>query len=474
MSEALSLRRTNREVFNVVLGNTDIREPLHSHQLQWMARWTQVSSSLSMRYHKHCAVTNAIKDRTGHHYLPVESTKPSYPCECKNIMFQSAEARGGGNGRFWNINNSVMRNNLNSFGSETSEKLYKHKLPASSMSGENFTSYHFQNSQCVGSEWMHFPMFDSNRKVETIMAPKKRTGMDTMAAKMNEQVLPLSGPSLDPHLIEFASKGIQHQHRQQNIAQNDKEMRTFESVEALSSYNFHSSNMTSNIQNDEENGHFCSGLAFKEHFANANLTYLKHELCCGSKHSPIMVSEMKTDNLCFGISRTRLKDGSNCCPGDVPRPCLAEERNKEIESVFCGNKTTLGLRKSNKMSNCSTIGSKKEEPQKFSNATQYLITNEVGNDLCHKDQTVGCSTISANVKETAFFEKFTLPTTLDQHGHREENFQTLVSPTKSEEGVEDIDTQYMEKEYEFLVKTDFMHIDVPESPEGTYFNTSSV
>lgn len=465
MSDDVSLRYRNREVFQLVMGNTI--EPVLPYQRQWVAHWTQASSSLSLQSNEHCAATNATKDQIGHCYLPIETMKPSYTCECKNgwrrdlgkqdptsYMLQSLEAQGGNNGRYTIIMNSV----LNRSGFKTLEKLPEHKFPASSINWENIISSLFQNSNSPTSEWTHFPMFDINRKLEIIMAPKKRTSSDTMEAKMNEQLFSLLESPLPPHLREFASEG---QYQQQNIAQTDEKMRPCGSVEDLPHYKCHSPNMTSSMQNDEEDDPFCSGLAFKERFAKASLSYLKDNM------------------VCFGSSGTRMKDRSSPCSGYVPHPCVAEECSEE-RGIACGrNRTTPGLSKSNRMSNCSTSGSRKGESEKFLSGSKHLpITKEFDRDLCRKDKIAGGSTVSSDVKGTAFFEKVTLPAFLHHHGQQEKNLQNLVSSTNNLEDIDGIDTQFMKKENESLVITDPMHRDLhgkPGSPEvGSYFELQKI
>ncbi|ONK68334.1 uncharacterized protein A4U43_C05F10340 [Asparagus officinalis] len=403
MSDDVSVRYRNREVFEFVMDDTDTLESVHPYQLQWMAHWTQASSSSS-------------KDRTPHCRSPAEtmnSWRQDFGKQNRtSYMLQSIEAGGGDHGRFRIIKNAVLQNNHGS-------------------------SYHFQSLYSPTSEGTNFPMLDINRKIETIMAPKKTTSSTTIADRMTGQLLPMSRSLLDLNSIKFASEG--HQHLKKNITQVDKKTRSYESVQGLQHYMCRSPTM-----NDEENDPFCSGLAFKEHFANANLTYLKHELCNGSKN------------------------GSSPCPGDVPHLCLPQECNEERESLCGKKKNNLGLSK-HKMSSSSTIDSRKGKPDKFSNVAQYLSV-----DLHNKEQTAGGSTVSANVEGTAFFEKFTLPAISHYHGQREHSFRNLSS-TNSMEGADGISSQSMNKGIDCTLETDTVQMYVqgkPRSPEvGSSFES---
>lgn len=454
MSDDISMRYSKRRV--LVVGNADIMEPVHQYQQQWMSHWTQACSSSCLETHRHCGGTSETTDRSGHCYLPVGALKQSYPCECRHrqrcdlhkasYMLKSVEAQEGENGQFRIINSSIVQHNLKRSSSETLGKISKQKLPASTANWRKFTSCRSQSTNNPTSELSHFPVFDMSRKLESIMALRKQT--TTSSARS----------PLAPHSIEFVSEG--HHYQQQGMVQFDEESNLYESLKP---------SRTSIMENDEGNDLFCSGLAFKEQFANANLTYLKHELCNGSKHPTIMASEMKNDSLrCHGSSCTRQKDGSNYDFGDIHCPTLSQEQ------IFCDRyKTTPDNNRANRTSSCSH-GSKNAEPEKCSFGTQHLlIRKEAGVDLCHKDQISGDSTASATNKGTAFFKKAVLPSNLCLHGgQQEENLQNLVSSTDSMEDVGGMDTQFRKKENEVFAITCGMQIDVqdiPSSPEGAIF-----
>lgn len=457
MSDDISLGYSNREVLKLVLGNGSIAESVHPHQLQWMAHWTQASGSTCVRSHKHCAGTNATKVQTGHCCLPIESMKQSYHSECSNswksklgkqdhisYMLHSVEAQQGDNGRFKIINNSVFKHGINPSGSETLGKPFKKKLPASSVNLEKFSSGHFQNSKSLKAEWSQFPMFDINRKLETLMAPKRRS-------KSSNTTSPLA-----PHLIELVSEGSHPSG--QNMADTEKEIGPYESFESVPDHDFHRPNMRSSMENNEQNDCSHSGLAFKEHFANPNFVYLKHELCDDSKHSAGIVSKMNNKNLRYaGCSQTRLRDRSSSCPGDVPCAFVSKERNKGREDVCDRSKTASGVNRSNEMSS-SSMRIRIGEPRNCPHDAQYsLVGKEVSTDFSQK----GESTPSVNTKGTAFFEKLTIPTMSCHHGQRAERL-TLVSSINNVERGHGVDIQFMDKVSG--AKTDTMLIDVDETP----------
>lgn len=416
MSDDGFLRCGNKEVFQLVVGNTI--EPVLPCRPQWVPCGTQASSSSSLQSNEPHAAANASKDQKGQCNLPIETMKPSYTCECKSAwrcnfgkqdptsyMAQSVEAQGCDNGKYTITENCV----LNRSGFKTLEKFPEQKFPAFSINWENITSYHFQNSIIPTSEWSHFPMFDINRKLESILAPKKMTSSDTMEARMNERLFSLRESPLPTHLREFASEG---QHQQQKVTQIGEEMRPY------------------------------FGLAFNEHFANASLGYLKDNIAC------------------FGSSGTRMKDGSSPYSNYVPHPHISEECSEE-RGIACGrNRTTSGPSNSNRIQNCSTSGSRNGESEKSSSGSKHLpMTKEVGRDLCRKDKIAGGSTFSSNVKGTALFERAALPAFLHHHGQQEKNLEDAI------------DSRYMNREDRSLVIADPMHIaqhGKPGSPDGTY------
>lgn len=142
MSDEVSLRCSNREV---ILFHLDTKELMNPYQLNWMAHWSQASSSPS----------------------PIlENSPTSYH------MLNSSDVRGGNIGKVGNDLHSVPPVNC-----------------------ENFTSYHLQNSNGSSSDWTHFPMFEINRKIESIMSTKREASLTHIKAKIDEQILSLSKKS---------------------------------------------------------------------------------------------------------------------------------------------------------------------------------------------------------------------------------------------------------------------------------------
>lgn len=415
-------------------------------------------------------IADCIKEQV---YLPVESMKPSFTSECQNIWrldpgkqdqssydLQAAEAPAGEKGRYKIINNFIKKNET-SFGADSFDSLSLSKTPASSMNWANFNTGHFQKTSRLNLERKHFPMFDINRRIETILGPMKRTGYGTMEVRMNGRKLHLGESSSSPHLIEFASE--EHQLQQKRVAEaTSKEMRKYDSI---------SGSFT----------HFSSRVVYKEHIANTNLSYLRQEVCNSSSHSTSMVSEKKNDKQFVrssGRSWTRLKDGSMSSPNDIPQTPLTGEDGTESE-----NSCHSRLIKSNKLENCCNVGTgtentsryvntRKRRPQKQLEETHLLFTKKMGTDFLLEHQTVEESAASAHVKGASFFERLTSPALVHHIGQREENSVPLVGSTNSKCS-DEIDANFMDKQTEPSVRIDLMCTDVRPASRSRAVGTSS-
>ncbi|KAJ6803271.1 uncharacterized protein M6B38_156405 [Iris pallida] len=411
--------------------------------------------------------------------------KPSFTFECQNIwrfdqrkedqssyVLQAAEAPAGEKGRYKIINN------LKKISETSFDSLSVSKAPGSSMNWANFSTYHFQKTTRSNSERKHFPMFDINRRIETILGPLKRTGYGTMEVRMNGPKLDLGESSSSPHLIEFASE--EHQLQQQRVAETKNQlMQKYDSVSGSSPHNYQAFMST---KDEEDNNLFSSKVVYKEHFANTNFSYLRQEMCNSSSHSTSMVHERKNDKQVLrtsGCSWTRLKDGSTSSPNDIPQTPLTGEDDTESENSYHSRSI-----KSNKLENCCNMGTvrtenassyvntRKGRSQKHADETHLLFTKKMSTNLLHEDQTVGESAASAKVKGASFFERLTSPASLHHIGQREENSVPMVGSTNTKCSNE-IDANFMYKQIEPSARIDLVCTDIRPASSSPAVGTSS-
>ncbi|KAG1346850.1 hypothetical protein COCNU_06G006790 [Cocos nucifera] len=424
--------------------------------------------------------------------LPVENTKSKEADMLSIDVHQSTESVGAENGRC-KIINSVVQKKMKLFDAKAaaSDTLSVHKLLDSSAEREKFDISHIMNSENVNSELNHFPMFDINRKIESILNPKKRTGNGAATNRFSESQKLLNETKLVPRIIEFASE--EQQLDAKRMTGKKQEIGPSKSIKgflhcqddltgaishsAIDGLEFLGSDMSPSGCTRGESDPLISEHVIKDHSLNATLTSLEHAVCDCFSHSAFMISEMKGDDKMissnFMSSWPMVNSGSMQIPrdsgsGDFPFPLLAREHNEELLNVPGG-----GLLASHKsfpvLNGLDDIGCL------HYSAVYLLITKKIAMDLSHGEQMVDKSKKTTKVKGSATSEKLTSVTIPEYKGKQAEDLQPLENSSSSgdrEHGI-GTDTYLLETQNESPLKTDTMHIGVLQAPSSPAGETSS-
>ncbi|XP_029121149.2 uncharacterized protein [Elaeis guineensis] len=476
------------------------------------------SSSTSCNY---CTVSDAryrkdiLKEQGS---LPVENTKSKeanmlsigmkrgktsvnknvYKAELNELyltsdVHQSTESMGAENGRCKIMNNTVVQKKMKLFDAKAaaSDTLSVHKLSESSAEQGKFDIFHIMNSGNVSSELNHFPMFDINRKKESILNPKKRTGNGAVTSRFSEPQKLSNETKLVPHIIEFASE--EQQLDAKRMTGKKQEIESSRSVKgflncqddltgsishsAIDGVEFFGSDMRPSSCIRGESDRLISEHVIKEHSLNATLTSLEHAVCDCSNHAAFMISEIKGDGKIissnFKSSWPMVNGGSmqiprDSCSGDFPFPLLAREHNEELLNV-----SGSGLLASHKS---FPVLNRLDDVGCLHHSAKYLlITKKIAMNLSHGEQMVEKSKKTAKVKGSAFSEKLTSVTIPEYNGKQSKDLQPLENSNSSgdrEHGI-GTDTYLLETQNESPLETDTMHIGVLQAPISPAGETSS-
>ena len=230
MSGGTSKRFREKEDFEILLSKSDIRESSYRKHSLWMAHWTRDGISAEP-LGKSCSPFEEIDD-------------VGYSKNCGNLPFELMKARvaerlmvgvshGGassGNTRqfssnMWSVahdvcqeiqcknadqfgrpfESSVVQKNMNLYAAKTvvSERFSVHKPSDSSVDSPKLL-----RSDNLSSEWSHFPMFAINRKIDSILKPRR----SVLATSSDKIFVPQK--SLKPNMsasnaMTFSSKEYQ-------------------------------------------------------------------------------------------------------------------------------------------------------------------------------------------------------------------------------------------------------------------------
>uniref|UniRef100_A0ACD5VGU0 Uncharacterized protein n=2 Tax=Avena sativa TaxID=4498 RepID=A0ACD5VGU0_AVESA len=236
MSGGASKRFREKEDFELLLSKSDIRESSYRKHSLWMAHWTRDGISAEPQNGKSCSPFEEIDD-------------VRYAKDCGNLPFELMKARvaerlmvgvshGGassGNTRQFSSNmwgvahdvcqevqcknadqfgrpfeSSMVEKNVNLYASKTvvSERFSVHKPSDLSVDSTKLLS-----SDNLSSEWSHFPMFAINRKIDSILNPRRSvpaTSSDKIFVPQNSLKTNMSASNA----IAFSSKEYQfHTHQ---------------------------------------------------------------------------------------------------------------------------------------------------------------------------------------------------------------------------------------------------------------------
>lgn len=236
MSGGASKRFGENEDFELLLSKSDIRESSYRKHSLWMAHWTRDGHSAEPQNSKSCSPFEEIDD-------------VGYSKDCGNLPFELMKARmaerlmagvshgGASSGNtqqfssnMWGIahdvcqevqckntdqfnrpfERSMVQKNLNVYAAKTviSERFSVHKPSDLSVDSRKPLS-----SDNLSSEWSHFPMFAINRKIDSILNPR-RSALSASSDKIFVPQNNLKANISASNTMAFSSKEYQfHTHQ---------------------------------------------------------------------------------------------------------------------------------------------------------------------------------------------------------------------------------------------------------------------
>jgi hypothetical protein len=244
MSGDASNRFREKEDFELLLSKSDIRESSYRKHSLWMAHWTRDGISAEPQNEKSCSPFEEIDD-------------VRYAKNCGNLPFELMKARvaerfmvgvshgGASSGNtqqfssnMWGVahdvcqevqcknadqfgrpfESSVLQKNMNLYAAKTvvSERFSVHKPSDLSVDSPKLLS-----SDNLSSEWSHFPMFAINRKIDSILNPR-RSGLAMSSDKIFVPQNSLKPNMSASNAMAFSSKEYQfhtHQVTDENMTQ---------------------------------------------------------------------------------------------------------------------------------------------------------------------------------------------------------------------------------------------------------------
>ncbi|KAL6615820.1 hypothetical protein ACP70R_038090 [Stipagrostis hirtigluma subsp. patula] len=233
MSDSAAKRFGERDDFQVLSSQSDILKSSYHKNSLWMAHWTRTSSSAEPQS---CSPFEEIGD-VGYskdcRALPSELSKARMS-ERMMLGVSSAGASAGNTQQFsskmWGVTHnasqgvecknvdqvdrsygsSMMQKNVNLYAADTvvSERFSVHKLSDIPVNSRKVLS-----SNNLSSEWNHFPMFEINRKIDSILNPR-RSAFGTSADRSFVPQKALKVNMSTSNVMTFSSKEYQfHAHR---------------------------------------------------------------------------------------------------------------------------------------------------------------------------------------------------------------------------------------------------------------------
>ncbi|GJN18037.1 hypothetical protein PR202_gb05154 [Eleusine coracana subsp. coracana] len=195
MSDCAPKRFSEKEEFQILSRQSDLGKSSYRKHSLWMAHWKRASSSVEPVSGKSCSPFEEISN-VGYSKdcgsLPFEVTKARM-AERLMLGASNAGASAGNAQQFsskmWGVTHNVcqgvesknadpihrsfdstmMQKNVNLYAADTvvSERFSVHKISDISMNSCKVLS-----SENLSSEWNHFPMFEINRKIDSILNPR--------------------------------------------------------------------------------------------------------------------------------------------------------------------------------------------------------------------------------------------------------------------------------------------------------------
>ncbi|XP_020105487.1 uncharacterized protein LOC109722044 [Ananas comosus] len=408
MSEHFAHKYENREDVQLILHNGNNGKSHRQCHLPWMAHWMK-ESSISTQGCKNITASDESNEAEyvkGREFISAiknherTCSKNVWRCNTNvlDVVYDVQQSVGTEKGEKGNkfLNNSMTQKDVNLFHAKAvvSNTVSVHKLPGSSVNWENVNTYHFSSSENLDSEWNHFPMLDINRKIDSILNPKRKSGNGSV----HDRIAELNETMSSSHLIAFASE------RYKFRAQRSTE-KANEEVDP-SRFNGHGSKMKA-YSCCEENISSSSQHLVREHSINTNFTNLKHELNSGSGHRKFSFSGMRSDNKVVASSFRSRWSRMN---GEISLPSISSESDTEILNDSIKKNNPFSSLHSFETQEMNSMDSERGGSINLSNETELLLTEKtLTNDSSHRKRLIVGSTDFGNGKRPSLFEMLTLP-----------------------------------------------------------------
>ncbi|KAH0468348.1 hypothetical protein IEQ34_003381 [Dendrobium chrysotoxum] len=518
MSDHAAQTNEQSEGLGVVFSDTNANASSHPYMGKGMASWIQAcrsSSSKGCENHNSALVGNIVGQFKEHDFLAVERVKFK---EVKLLSFdmnqrytggfvgklssaadnvdlvshslQSDETTEGGWENFRITDKSSTRRDLELFDDEITffERVSAESLAESSLKWKASASYHFQNLDANVSEFGHFPMFEINKKMETIMASRKKSTCGAMFIKMKKVNLPVCESTATSSLVELAPGSW---HAANNMIDNaENAMRPYEGFQPNYAFNVSRNSFPAihGCKCEKANTAACMfscGLAYKVP-ENTNLSWMKRKLwCCFSNNKFITaVTKNNIDSMptSFGIQWKSPKDGSTLVfressPNDFPCHSSTEEHENSIKDES-SHRWLVGQKRlsqpddsemhlwPSKIPKCQmqdvsqprscrtlkSVGSGEGFRRFSSPINSLLVIDEMGLEHCHRELMMGNPALT-HINDTALSEKFITPTN-QNYGQKEIPIVPFVNFTsvESRRGPGGIGTHLMREDNESFTK----------------------
>ncbi|XP_020577431.1 uncharacterized protein LOC110022698 [Phalaenopsis equestris] len=368
-----------------------------------------------------------------------------------SYSLRSGETSGVNKGKFKAVEKSSMRRKVEAIDDETtfSEKVSTQQLTESSIKWKNSgSSSCCQSLDISESDFEHFPMREINRKIESLLASKKKSSYGAVSVKIVTENLSLCESTGTSSLVELAPGScLAAKHYEGFLPDNAADMDGASSP-VIHGCKYQKTNMVACM--------FSSGLTYLDPMNN-NLCS-----CCSSSKSMTTGIKRKTSSISEGLgnSWTSLKGGSThllreSSPADFPYSFLPERHVSEVKGDSpmpnC-SKHDMSLPESCQILKSVDYG---ERCQKFSSTVKYLlVADKVEKYQCLRKQTKGDSTFTQVYANTSS----TLPTK-QNYGKKKKSTAPLQKFVSDEDmnDCDDNDAHLIAEHNEFLTNTDTVY-----------------
>ncbi|WOL20628.1 hypothetical protein Cni_G29433 [Canna indica] len=483
---------------NTGRNNAKDKVSLYEYQSPWMTQWKQensVGGSLSYASRKqhyaeeleHMQVENTGFNKV--QFITIGTSKGS-AAKCRNEYSSDHNAQGlalrlheptelmGPQKVTINMGNSAVLKDVDRFDEAAlSDEVYLYKHH-DSIYWENRATCHSPNSEDISLDKNHFPLYEINPKMESIINAKSGPQYVQEISRQVEVQQPQRGRTLNSDVIKFAAKGLHFPSRMTKTSAQViehlkpvKGSKYFQHELSALSYKLATRKFAGsrpnmgNIHITDEKISSISNHKHEENLIKASHSTLKHDICNFLDPSDVAHSEVKAEVKCASTRDIRDSWAENS-----PLPALTRENNKLL---------VRGL--SNKISNClihnagnlvmhnmNPVNDSNLRSQYPSNVLDCRLTRKsTCMELSRREQSILDSKDPASTKGIALFEMLTVPATSRCHRNVGGDSQPLTNSSSMEDGVNVTHTTGTRKRSSVQIATiDIDACQTRTSPEG--------